>query len=219
MTKARTRARRRKARKRAGETAENVVPLAPVPRRQPNGQKRRTPQEADASRQQLDVRAAQAGLHKAVARGEIGMAEAIREVRAPWYGCVAGRAMAAAESGEQARRDLWDAICHIRRVWADYGRAIGAPPRHAQCLRLLLPVDEMHADAASPPADLRTADERYRQAIAAMMQCEGWLGRTDSAAASQCKRAVLDDVPVRDVDGLMRALRCVVDGRAGQARR
>ena len=124
--------------------------------------------------------------------------------------------MARAVTANDERWQLWDAIQHIRRVQHAHDVAIGAPRRHALVLRLLAPVDEMHADAASPAPDTRTPEERVRQASAALQAVNGWLGWTDTAAMAACKRAVIDDERPRDVVGLISALRCVSDGIRGE---
>lgn len=111
---------------------------------------------------------------------------------------------------------MWDAIQHMRRVVTAYDAAIGAPRRHAVCLRLLVPIEEMAADASTPPLDERTPEERQRQSVASYMLLEGWLGRTDKAAMGEAKRVVWDDGEARDVLGLLSALRCVVDGMNGR---
>ncbi|MDO5644019.1 MAG: hypothetical protein Q4G26_16715, partial [Paracoccus sp. (in: a-proteobacteria)] len=139
----------------------------------------------------------------------------IRDMRAPWYGCNAGRAMAAQVSADFERADLWSAICHIRATQIAYDRAIGAPNRHAQCLRLLAPVDALHADATSPPLDMRTDDERKRQAVTAWRIVERWM-MASGVAAGECRRVVIDDQRCRDPRKVVRALYCVVDGIKGR---
>lgn len=205
MTKATTKAqkRRRRRQRKAEEHALTRDPyaIAPVPRKGADGRKVRERDSAD--RMPLVKRASMA--ERPVT------AETIREMRAPWYGCHAGRAVA----GHSDVDRLWGAICHIRRTIAAYDRAIGAPNRHAQCLRLLVPIDAMQADAASPPIDVRTDEEKYRQAIAAWARLKGWLSGVDYPAASHCIAAVVDDQPVIDSDGLIAALSVVADGMDG----
>src|ERR1051325_1018076 len=162
--------------------------LAPVPRREDNGRPTRQGIARDPSIETLLVRCRQMGKEPTRA--------AIRGMRAPWNGCNAGQAMARAVQGEHERLELWGAITHMRTVQASYDAAIGAPHRHAVCLRLLLPLEALEADATTPPKDERSDDERQRDAVNALMKMEGWLGYTDSAAASQAKRSVIDDEPV-----------------------
>ncbi len=112
--------------------------------------------------------------------------------------------------------DLWQAVPHMRRTVAAYDRACGAPSRHPKCLSILTPPDRLEATAESPAWDDRPQDERDRAAIAAYMTLQGWLGHCDTRAASACNRAVVDDAGVSDLPGIIAALMCVVDGRAGR---
>lgn len=202
-----------KAAKRRAKKANRANPLGlpeigATPRRQANGQKHRPADERGADQVALKARCRQ--------RGVSANARHMRDSRSPWWGCNAGRAMAGAVESHAERLELWDAIQHMRRVVTAYDAAIGAPRRHAVCLRLLVPVEEMSADATTPPVDERTPEERQRQAVSAYMQLEGWLGYTDKAAMGEAKRVVWDDVEARDVAGLLAALRCVVDGVKGR---
>jgi hypothetical protein len=99
-----------------------------------------------------------------------------------------------------------------------HDKAIGAPNRHAQCLRILAPVDAMQADAASPAPDDRSVEERVRDATRAQMQVEGWIGHTDSRAVSAFRQAVINDPdgPVRDWPGVLACLQCIVEGLRGE---
>lgn len=131
-------------------------------------------------------------------------------------GCEAGRAVMRHTDAPEARAALFAAVQHMRIVTARYDQAIGAPSRHAASLRILLPVEELHADASSPAIDGRTAEERDRAAVAAYMRLDGWLMHSDGRAISEAKRVCLDDGPVKDQAGLMLALACVADGLAGR---
>jgi hypothetical protein len=208
MVKTYSKGARRRAKKANGAGGLDLPGLAPVTRRQPNGQRRRTVEDRDASVQALKVRCRLAGLPETAA--------GLREARAPWLGCRAGRAMAAAVTDHEERAQLWDAIQHLRRVQVAHDRAIGAPTRHARCLRLLVPVEAMSADAATPPVDERSDEERQRDATRALMRVEGWLGYTDKRARSEVLRVVVDDGEVRDVAGLLSALLCLSDGLKGR---
>ena len=116
------------------------------------------------------------------------------------------------------REELWQAVRHIIRVTAAYDLALGAPRRHAKCLDRLTTLDALHADAASPAPDLRSDEERHRQAVTAWTTMHGWLAYTDRAAASACLRHVQDepDEPIADWTGIVLALRCVADGIHGR---
>lgn len=177
-------------------------------KRERNGRVQREAEDRGADKVALKARCRQRGVSANV--------EHIRDSRSPWWGCNAGRAMAGAVESHAERLELWDAIQHMRRVVTAYDAAIGAPRRHAVCLRLLVPIEEMSADASTPPADERTPEERQRQAVSAYMRLEDWLGWTDNAAMGEAKRVVLDDVEARDVPGLLASLRCVCDGMKGQ---
>jgi len=133
----------------------------------------------------------------------------------PLWGCSVGRLILT--EPEAKRADLWNATQHARKAQAAYDRAIGAPNRHAQCLRILAPVDAMQADAASPAPDDRSVEERVRDATRAQMQVEGWIGHTDSRAISAFRQAVINDPdgPVRDWPGVLACLQCITEGLKG----
>lgn len=203
---------RRRRQRRAEEHALTRDPfaLAPVPRRELDGDSTRkkrdtTPKGADRP----------ALMKRASMTGQTITEATIRDMRAPWYGCEAGRAIAAHTKHDHEREKLWAAVCHMRRVVTAYDRAIGAPNRHAQCLRLLTPLERFEANASSPPLDDRTDAEKQRQAVAASVHLKAWLTYVDYAAASEAIRVVIDDEPVRDATGLMIALRCVHEGMEG----
>jgi len=131
----------------------------------------------------------------------------------PAAGCDVGRVLI-----RQGALDLWPAVAHVRRVCRAYRAACGAPSPHAQSLGILLPPDRLEASADAPAPDLRTDDERHRQAVTAWTTLHGWLAYTDNAAASACIRHVFEEreEPIRDVDGLLSALRCISEGMAGK---
>ena len=140
-------------------------------------------------------------------------------VQSQMAGCQVGAALMSDKglpSHEVA--ELWDAVMHMRKVVVAYGRAIGAPGRHAQCMRILAPTQAMHADAESPPLDTRDDAAKERAATAAWSALHGWLQHADRAAQSACLRCVVDepDAPIGDWHGVILALRCVVDGRKGR---
>ncbi len=112
--------------------------------------------------------------------------------------------------------DLWQAVTYMRSTVRAYDRACGAPSRHPKCLSILTPPDRMEATAESPAFDDRPQEERDRSAVAAYMTLQGWLGYCDKSAAAACKRAVVDEAGVSDLPGIILALQCVVDGKAGR---
>ena len=210
MTKAQTKTEKRR-RRRARKAEEHLLvhdpfALAEVPRREPNGKPSRA-EKAGADRPALIKRASM--MDKPITDATI------RDMRAPWYGCNAGRAIAAWSDHDHERERLWQAVCHMRRTVAAYDRAIGAPNRHAQCMRLLVPLEAMQADASSPPLDDRTPEEKQRQAVTAWTQMHGWLTYADRIAAGEALRVVIDDGEVKDQRGLMSALFCVYEGLQG----
>lgn len=131
-------------------------------------------------------------------------------------GCAVGRALLLDNLAGCERADLWGAVKHMRRVWLAYDRALGAPNRHPQCLRILAPVDRLEATASDPAPDDRPEAERYRSAINAWMAVQGWLGFADGTARSACIAAVVDDTDPTDWAGIKLALACVADGIAGR---
>ena len=203
-----SKAARQKRRAKARAELAGVPKLAPVPPREKNGRPQRSLEARDASVAPIKARCIREG------RGVT--AENLRDMRAPWWGCNAGRVIATEALSERERSDLWVAIQHMRRVQAAHDRAIGAPSRHPACLRLMTPPDRLEATAESPPLDMRTDAEKAREATAALMRVETWLGYTDVRAASVAKRVVIDDQHCADRAGLIRALRCVRDGIAGR---
>lgn len=198
----------KRAKRKAKKAVGGIPGLTPVQRRQPNGQKHRPVADRGGDSLALKARCRQRGVAETSAN--------IRDSRAPWWGCEAGRAMAGAVEAHDERVRLWDAIQHMRRVVAAYDAAIGAPRRHAKCLRLLVPQSALEATADTPPLDIRTTEDRHRQAVAAYMRLEGWLAHVDRAAMAETKRVVWDDVAARDARGLIAALECVADGVAGR---
>lgn len=132
----------------------------------------------------------------------------------PMAGCIVGRAILADNIGLDERADLWNAVCHIRRTWVAYGRAIGAPNRYAQCLRILLPAEQFEV-SSSTPYDDRPQEDRDRAAVSAYMRAQGWLMRGSAADLSACIGAVVDDQDGHDWQSVKRALSHVADGMAG----
>ena len=133
----------------------------------------------------------------------------------PRWGCSVGRLILT--EPEHRRADLWNATQHARATQLAYDRAIGAPNRHAQCLRILAPVDAMQADAASPAPDDRSVEERVRDATRAQMQVEGWISYADGRAVSAFRQAVINDPDgqVRDRPGVLACLQCIAEGLKG----
>ena len=201
MTKARTKAAKRRAKK-----ARPTITLPGgmvVPQTATHSRDRRmTHQPAEDPR--LTVKAARAKLIPDGADPFSVMA-----------GCAVGQRLMAETTGDRRAR-LWGATCHLRKVYAAYDRALGGPARYAQCLRILAPTEAMEAQDQHIPVDDRDEETRYRDAVRAWMTAQGWLGHVDSAAASACIRAVVDDQTPTDWPGIVLALECVADGMAGE---
>lgn len=170
-----------KRKRRARKRERGPFDLAPTPRREADGRPER---EKSPDRQTLETRCAKVGLPTT--------ADGIRDARAPWYGCNAGKAMAGATASHNDRLRLWDAITHMRRVTAAYYAAIGAPQPHAVCINLLTPSEPMEATAESPPPDTRTEADKARQAISAYMRLQEALDH-EKASGSVAKAVVIDD--------------------------
>lgn len=130
--------------------------------------------------------------------------------RSPMAGCAVGRRIL--REPTETHADLWGAVCHMRRVYVAYGRAIGAPSRYAKCLAILTPPDRMEATAESPPLDTRDDATRLRNAVSEWMRVQGWLGYAPKPAQSACIAAVVDDAEVTDWALVLIALSCVAKG-------
>jgi hypothetical protein len=141
--------------------------------------------------------------------------DARKAVLAPENGCDVGRAIVAHITDRDERRNLWQAVQHMRKVWAAYYRAIGAPNPHAQCLRILTPAEGV-PDAMETHFDDRPLEERVRAATSAHMRVIGWLSHGANADRAACVGAVVHDEPLRDWLAVERALRLVVKGLAGK---
>lgn len=216
MSKALSKAAARRRAKKAAQSA-GLPDLAPIPKAKKRGRARMDQIRGLAETQAPPpVLLARARRRKALPTDAEDLRKALRDARAPWNGCPAGMAMAAHVTGDRERHTLWDAIQHMRAVWAAYDRALSAPDRHAQSLRLLLPIEAMQADASSPAADPRTEVERYRAAIDNREILSGWLRHVEPRAAMVCISTVIDDTPCRDPAAMVRALHCVADGMAGR---
>ena len=200
MTKARTK-RQKAAQRRTARAATITLAGGETAHQRPTQGQRERKEPADMVA--IHARIRQTGMTPDQARHEMG-------------GCAVGRRLMLDHVSDRA--DLWQAVRHMRRVIVAYDRAIGAPSRHAQCLRIMLPTERMEASASSPAPDLRDPETRDRQAVAAWTALKGWLSHADYAARVACTRAVVDepDEPISDWTGVVLALRCVVEGIKGQ---
>lgn len=213
MTKARTNAKKLADKRRRSMADAGLPGLPSIGKRKARGWKRMKDIQVETVEREADIPVIAARCRQ---MGKDTDEASIRAAKAEWMGCNAGKAMISVVTGEAERKELWAAIHHMRRVQIAYDRALGAPSRHAQCLRIMLPTEQMQADAASPPADLRTEDDKHRQAVSSWMQLQGWLGYADKQAAGICKRVVIDDERCPNAAAMVTALHCVADGVAGR---
>jgi hypothetical protein len=209
MTTAKIR-RKVRVRRRAGR------PPKPGLIREPNGRKSRSKAGENARREQQESEAAVIETATTARLRQMGMRDTEEnraEAKSPMLSCAVGRRL-----HKEGKGELMQAVYHMRRTVLAYDRAIGAPNRHAQCLRILTPAEGMHADASSPAIDTRTDEDKQRQAVSAWMALHGWLGYTDGPAKTACLRAVVDEPeqPLSNWPGILRALRCVLEGVKGQ---
>ena len=202
-----------KRRARKSRQSDDIQGLAAIPRRpKKRGKARMTElnriaKDVDESIHLLETRCRHAG--KPITE------EAMREAKAPWAGCEAGQAMAREVTNEEKRSQLWDAIQYIRRVYAAYDRAMCAPIRHAQSMRIMLPVDVMHADAASPAIDSRDDIERQADAERAYASVQKLVGRYGRYAASITVNCVVDNQRCENTTAMVLALENVSNALRG----
>jgi hypothetical protein len=196
----------RKRRKHQARASITLPGGTTVPQVQTNDPKRERPEDARKTALQARCRVF----------GAADTHEGQRASSDPRWGCGVGRLILA--EPEHHRADLWNAAQHARQTQAAYDRAIGAPSRHAQVARILAPVAAFEADASSPAPDFRTTEERVRQATAAQMRVEMWIGHCDSRAVSAFKQSVINDPdgPVKDWAGVRACLQCIVEGLRGE---
>lgn len=209
MTKARTQAQKlADKRRRAMEDAamKGLPDLAPVKSRK-RGKARMIELHGnpslDESLPALRSRCQRAGI--------VPTEAAMREARNLWMGCEAGRIMCQAVKAHDERSRLWDAMQRIRRVYAAYDRAMGAPLRHAQSLRVMLPVDEMQTDASAPAPDLRDDQQHHDDAMRAWARLQQEMGRYGRYAALVTERCVVDNQPCNQPEAMMLVVRNVAE--------
>ena len=203
-----SRAARRSAARRANKRRAAAVSLPGEPAEQPARYPSGKIKPEDARKTALQARCRVQGIDPTQ--------DAMKDAESPLRGCSVGLRILTEPSRHHA--DLWNAVKHARQTQERFDRAIGAPPRHAKVASILAPVSAMEADASSPPPDLRTPEDRVRQDTAAHMRVEGWLRHCDNAAVSAFKHAVINapNDPVRDWQGVLNCLWCIVEGLAGQ---
>lgn len=133
----------------------------------------------------------------------------LRMARSQMWGCNAGRACI----GQPDAAELYQAVQHVRRVIVRHDWAIGAPRRHAVCLRLLTPVDAMEARDDTTHDD-RSEEDRARSAVTAWTRLHGWLWEV--TAAGEVMAVCVEDAAVKDKPRLLAGLRRVTEGIRGR---
>ena len=90
--------------------------IAETPKREKNGQASRRGKPRDPGVETLKARCR-------IMDRDI-TAKNLREMKAPWWGCYAGRVLGEMTMGEADRADLWSAICHMRKVVVQHDAAL-----------------------------------------------------------------------------------------------
>ena len=112
----------------------------------------------------------------------------------PWLGCNAGCFI----SDEPDVADLWQAIKDIRKIRANYLRAISAPDEHAKGAMLAVLPEPAEVRPDDAPADLRTETEKADAAIAAWEKIMGTLRVKDPLLIRYVNLVVVQD---QDIPG------------------
>lgn len=215
-----TRASRKNRRRKMAGIAADPMALAPIPKREKqrrdgNGRFAR-PQE-DPMRVTLDRRCRRFGL---------AASEGNREIcRSPWMCCDLGFVIEARTSGRDHMRQksrLWDVFTRWCRAETAYRtRYLGQSETPANAALLMVP-DVMETDQ-SATVDVRTPDDRDRDAVNGWMRWQGYLGRLSAEHRKILHHARRDDGPALWRDGLptpsgvmaLAALRDLVDVTEG----
>lgn len=145
--------------------------IVPVVRKQTNGRARRPVEKRDKSIQNLKARCRQMGK----------LDDNADEMRAAMIGEDPGRALALTCDPDTAAR-LWQWFVDMSAAEARYHRSIGKS-LHAKTARLEVLADRFETRADDRP-DLRTQDERDRDAVTGWMRWQGYLGRLSAADQS-----------------------------------
>lgn len=191
MTKARTKAKRRRGRPR-----KDGAP------RDPSGRiSRIKPERREAA--QRTVALARCNL-----MGWPATAENMKTALEDHMGCTAGRAIHFEPQEERAA--LWAAIKRVRAVYVRYWSVIGAPPPYAKAAMLAYLPETFGSDGVEATAwDDRSDAERARSAGNAMMALEQALSMAGAGVANEVKGVVLFDRPVGDRERLLAGLRAL----------
>ena len=136
--------------------------LAKVPRKQPNGRKRRAAGhmgEQNPEKTALEARARQSGKPS----------KDLGEMRHPAYGEAAGRAIYAIHGGDTAK-SLWDAYTALSGAYKRYLSVCIGSSVDAKTAKIEMMPDRFETSASDTP-DMRSEDERHRAAANAW---HGW---------------------------------------------
>ncbi len=165
---------RMKKREKAKGDWKAAVKLAPVPKRaeQPRNREGRFSRPAeDPRREALNSRCIRFGLAPNARNREI--------VKSPWMCCDIGFVIEASCGDREAAR-LWDVFARWVRAEATYrARYLGQGEQPAGAALQMIP-DRIETDQ-SATVDVRTSDERDRDAVNAWMRWQGHLGHLPAA--------------------------------------
>lgn len=170
---------RKRKREKAKQNWQGVT-LAPVPRQKARGAARMREIRDKPQHEVLNARCVRFGLAPNAKNRDI--------VRSPWMCCDLGFVIEARCGNAEAAR-LWDVFARWCRAEATYrARYLGQSEQPAAAALLMIP-ERMESDQ-SATVDLRTPDERDRDAVRAWMHWQGLLGHLSASqrTALQCAR-------------------------------
>lgn len=171
--------------------------LAEVPKRQPNGQKRgRADSPRNPAKTALNARAKHMG-KKETAQGRA-------EVASQSHAGEAGRAIMASQQGGRSATDMSECYAALLRADATYCARYLGQGRHAKTAKIEMTRERFETRADDRP-DLRTAEERDRQAVATWMRWQGWLGQIDKRKASAIVRVLGEENELVTCEGKLTA--------------
>jgi len=169
----------RRRRTRHGDDV-NLPKLAPIPKRQPNGQRRKRIRAATDPR--TTVLAARRRL-----LGDAGLRLDRSALGAPWLGSGHGLALAHGRSDNEAARlwGVWQGYCSANRTYLM--RIIGNTG-DPKCATITMMPEHMETDQ-SHSVDCRSPEERDRDAVNRWMAWQGVLGHLGNAERRTIREA------------------------------
>lgn len=196
-----------RAKKRALRKAVKLAGMpevAAVPRREANGRKQRETREGvgaerDPTKTALNARAKH--------MGEGQTREGRAKVAAQSYAGEAGRAIMASQQGEPAR-GMTECYTALLRADAAYCSRYLGSRRHAKTAKIEMMPERFEARADDTP-DLRTDEERDRQAVSTWMRWQGWLGQIAKHKASAIQRALGEEAELVTCGGVLTGEGCL----------